>query len=81
MTCCPLIPQAKLRALKQYVVELRESYDELLRAFSQLEGAAKDKVMQLEAKLATALATAKVRLSSLHVGEDTRKLVVGFSIL
>ena len=52
--------QAKLRVLKQYVFELKESYDELLRAFSQLELAAKDKIAVLENRLLAALNTAKV---------------------
>lgn len=40
--------------------ELKESYDELLRAFSQLELAAKDKIAVLENRLLAALNTAKV---------------------
>ena len=52
--------QAKVQALKQYVHDLKENYEELLRAFSQLEGAAKDKVTELEGKLVTALTAAKV---------------------
>lgn len=52
--------QVKLRVLKQYVFELKESYDELLRAFSQLELAAKDKIAVLENRLLAALNTAKV---------------------
>lgn len=52
--------QAKLRVLKQYVFELKESYDELLRAFSQLELAAKDKIAVLDNRLLAALNTAKV---------------------
>ncbi len=57
-------PQAKVQALKQYVHDLKENYEELLTAFSQLEGAAKEKVTQLERKLATVLATAKVMVAS-----------------
>lgn len=40
--------------------ELKESYDELLRAFGQLELAAKDKIAVLESRLLAALNTAKV---------------------
>lgn len=59
MNFLPLL-QAKLRALKQYLVDLRENYDDLLQAFSQLEGAAREKVFQLETKLTTVLSSAKV---------------------
>lgn len=40
--------------------ELKESYDELLRAFSQLELAAKDKIAVLDNRLQATLNTAKV---------------------
>ena len=53
-------PQEKLRVLKRYGFELKESYDELLRAFSQLEVAAKEKIAALESRLLAALTAAKV---------------------
>ena len=52
--------QEKLRILKRYMFELKESYDELLRAFSQLEVAAKEKIAALESRLLAALTAAKV---------------------
>ena len=54
--------QAKLNSLKIYVLELKESYDELLKAFSQLELSSKDSVADMEGVLATKIAAVKVHM-------------------
>ena len=51
----------KLCALKQYVFDLRQNYSELLKAFGQLESAAKQRISSLEQKLRDAVAAAKVQ--------------------
>jgi hypothetical protein len=56
----PLSLQEKLRSLKRYVYELKESYDELLRAFSELKLTSKDQVIELERVLANKMASIKV---------------------
>lgn len=68
-TSLPILPppQEKLRILKRYVGELRESYDDLMRDFTQLQGAAKTKVGQLQQRLTDTITEAKV---SWLVGEQ-----------
>lgn len=56
--------QEKLKSLKRYVLELKESYDELLKAFSDLKLTSKDKVVELERILGNKIATIKVRTST-----------------
>lgn len=49
--CLPCV-QAKLQSMKRYVFELKESYDELLRAFNELKLTLNpDNVMELKKKL------------------------------
>ncbi len=55
------LTQERLHSLKRYVFELKESYDELLRAFSLLETGSKQRVGQLEAELSDKITQTKVK--------------------
>lgn len=50
--------------------ELKESYNELLRAFSELKLASNDRVIELEKVLANKVASIKVKVSLSYVSYE-----------